>query len=376
MNKFFIILFALLLTTQIFAQKNSEFRTTWVVSWNLVNQYNGVEENKALCRKILDNHVKANMNAVLWHARQSGTAYYDSDIEPWGYYAGYKKPGYDIFEYAVQQAHFRGLEIHAWVNVFHCSSTKPGTPAAEHPEWVCTDQNGVFMTVNDKGNSIRCISPGIDSVRVYLARVAMEIVRKYDIDGIHFDFVRWNESTYHPSLNQINSNFSSESIGNFVLDGMITEKQIEQLNENPTLRYIYDTEHPYNSGVPDGFSTWDDWRRWSVTEFVKMVHDSIQAVKPWVRLSVAALGKYKWSSWQGYGTVFQDAALWFNEGYLDQLTPMHYHWLNPESFYNMLAGPNGDSGIDQCWGKYIQKGINDGRLFSCGPGSYLLLEND
>jgi len=109
---------------------------------------------------------------------------------------------------------------------------------------------------------------------------------------------------------------------------------------------------------------------------VKMVHDSIQAVKPWVRLSVAALGKYKWSSWQGYGTVFQDAALWFNEGYIDQLTPMHYHWLNPESFYNMLAGPNGDSSIDQCWGKYIQKGINDGRLFSCGPGSYLLYKNN
>ena len=130
--------------------------------------------------------------------------------------------------------------------------------------------------------------------------------------------------------------------------------------------------HPYSNGVPEGFSSWDDWRRWTVTEFVKTLQDSIKSVKPWVKLSTAALGKYNWDGWQAYGTVFQDAALWFNEGYVDQLMPMHYHWTNASEFYSMLVGPNGDSDYIRCWGKYIQKGIEDGRLYTVGPGSYQL----
>jgi uncharacterized lipoprotein YddW (UPF0748 family) len=365
MKKSFFFSFLLLLVSTAFTQKNTEFRATWLVTWDLVNSNNSVDANKALCRRILDNHEKANMNAVLWHARQSGTAYYDSDIEPWGHYAGGSNPGYDIFEYAVQQAHNRNMEIHAWINVFHCSSTQPGTPAAEHPEWVCTNEDGIFMT------KYRCLSPGLPEVREYLTRITMEVVRKYDVDGIHFDFVRWNEydeDDMQPGLAKIAENK--------ILDGQVSEDRINRLNTLGTKRFIYDSQHPANGGIPDGFNSWENWRRWSVTEFVKMAHDSIQAVKPWVRLSVAALGKYNWTSWQGYGTVFQDAALWFNEGYIDQLTPMHYHWLQPESFYNMLAGPDGNSDIDQCWGKYIQKGINEGRLFTCGPASYLLHENN
>jgi hypothetical protein len=100
------------------------------------------------------------------------------------------------------------------------------------------------------------------------------------------------------------------------------------------------------------------------------LHDSIQAVKPWVRLSVAALGKYRWSDWQGYGSVYQDAALWFNEGYVDQLTPMSYHWTTADGFVTMLS-----TGGSQSWGYWIQDGISDG-LFSRGPGSYILDENN
>jgi uncharacterized lipoprotein YddW (UPF0748 family) len=79
---------------------------------------------------------------------------------------------------------------------------------------------------------------------------------------------------------------------------MITESQIQDLQENLAGRYLYDIEHPYSAGVPQGFSSWEDWWRWSVTEFVRTLHDSIQSVKPWVRLSPAALGKYNWSGWQ------------------------------------------------------------------------------
>lgn len=362
---YFIILSVLLLSRGFSQTDNKEFRATWVITWEHIRSSSSVEENKARIRRILDNHKAANMNAVLWQVRQSGTAYYYSSYEPWGYYAGGDDPGYDPLAYAIEEAHKRGMELHAWFNTFQASSTAPGTPAAEHPEWICRDESGIPMS------SSIALSPGMAAVRDYTIDVAMEIVNNYDIDGLHLDYVRWNEYT--------NSKYSKSYAASIdetrMLDGFITEEQIEDLAKNKGGRYLYDVDHPYSGGIPDDisgqtFSSWEDYWRWTVTEFVKTLHDSIQAVKPWVRLSAAALGKYRWSGWQGYGTVYQDAALWFNEGYVDQLTPMHYHWTTGSGFLDMLA-----AGDPESWDYYIQPGIAAGRLFSVGPGSYILLEN-
>jgi len=354
MKRIIFILLAFISQT-IYANDNDEFRAVWVITWEHISQYSSASQNKARVRQILDNAKKANMNAVLWQARQSGTAYYNSSYEPWGHYAGSAYPGYDPLAYAIEEGHKRGIEVHAWFNVFQTSSTAPGTPAGSNPDWVCRDQNGNPMTAS------RCVSPGLDTVRAYTVNVAMEIVRNYDIDGLHLDYVRWNEYTN-----------SEKSIGyakmveeGLYLDGMITEDQILEIQQNKAGRYLYDVEHPYCAGVPSGFSSWEEWWRSSVTELVKTLHDSIQAVKPWVRLSPAALGKYNWSGWQGYGSVYQDAALWFNQGYIDQLAPMHYHWTTASGFYGMLKG-----NCPSCWQQWIQQGISDGRIFSVGPGSY------
>ncbi len=342
----------------VWAKNNQEFRALWVITWEYLNPDRTADQNKAKIREILDNVKKANMNAVLWQVRQSGTAYYPSSYEPWGYYANYHEyPGFDPLAYALQEAHKRGLELHAWFNVFHVASTWPGTPAAEHPDWICTNEDGQFMTAH------RCVSPGLEAVRDYTIKVAMEIVRNYDIDGLHLDFVRWNEYTEDdmknapPMLEQINE-----------MDGMFSQKRLNQLEKTAgSKRYIYDVEHPASGGVPAGFDSWGDWRRWAVTEFVRQLHDSIQAVKPWVRLSPAALGKYNWSGWNGYYVVFQDAALWFNQGYIEQLTPMHYHWTTGAGFYGMLKG-----NCPECWQQWILPGINAHRLYTVGPGSYVL----
>jgi len=135
--------------------------------------------------------------------------------------------------------------------------------------------------------------------------------------------------------------------------------------------YLFDVEHPYNQGIPTGYSSWPEFWRSSVTTFVHTLHDSIQTQKPWVRLSVAALGKYNWSGWNGYNSVYQDAALWFNEGFIDQLTPMHYHWTTSSGFLGMLVNDS-----PYCWGDFIQPGVDAGRLFSVGPGSYVLDRNN
>ncbi|MDZ7378001.1 MAG: family 10 glycosylhydrolase [candidate division KSB1 bacterium] len=358
MRRLSVAIQLLSLAGAVLAGGNREFRATWVITWEHISPSLSAEQNKANVRAILDRHKAANMNAVLWQCRQSGTAYYNSSFEPWGYYAGYQYPGYDPLAYAVEEAHKRGMELHAWFNVFQVSSTYPGAPAVVHPEWICRDRDGNPMTSNI------AFSPGLEAVRAYTIAVAMEIVRNYDIDGLHLDYVRWNEY----SNSKLSKKLAKMAEQQQWLDGMIAPEQVQDLQENAAGRYLYDIEHPYSAGVPAGFASWEDWWRWSVTEFVRVLHDSIQAVKPWVRLSPAALGKYNWSSWQGYGTVYQDAALWFNEGYVEQLTPMHYHWLTPDGFYAMLVGPS------ESWGPWIQKGISEGRLFTVGPGSYQFAE--
>ncbi len=354
-----LILIAALTVTGWGQSDNSEFRSTWVITWEHIHSSWSADENKALIREILDNHVAANMNAVLWQVRQSGTAYYNSSYEPWGSYAGYSDPGYDPLAYVIEEAHLRGIEVHAWFNVFHASSTHAGAPAAEHPEWVCIDRDAIPMSES------RALSPGLSAVREYTRDVAMEIVSNYDIDGLHLDYIRWNE--YTNGLRSRLSQIEQES----QLDGMISDDQISALETNRSGRYLYDVNHPYSGGVPAGYSSWEDWWRSSVTTFVEMLHDSIQAVKPHVRLSVAALGKYNWSGWQGYGSVYQDAAKWFNEGSVEQLTPMHYHWTSSLGFLGMLVND-----CPSCWSDYIQPGIQDQQIFSVGPGSYRFDDNN
>lgn len=355
-----IVFVILTITSLITAQSNAEFRATWVITWEYLQANAPPSIIQANIRRVMDRHVQANMNAVILQVRQSGTAYYNSSYEPWGYYVGYQYPGFDPLEYAVEQAHLRGLELHAWFNVFQVSSTASGTPVDEHPEWVCRDQDGYAM------QSYRSISPGLEAVRDYTVDVAMEIVNNYDIDGLHLDYVRWNEHT----SSFLRSHPATQEQELTRLDGMISGDELAALSSRSG-RFLYDYLHPYTGGVPEGYSTWEAWWRDSVTKFVQALHDSIQTVKPHVRLSAAVLGKYNWSGWQGYGSVYQDGALWFNQGYVDQLMPMSYHWTTPGGFYGMLEGDCPD-----CWGDYIQPGVADGRLFSVGPGSYILDENN
>ncbi|MCF7824707.1 MAG: family 10 glycosylhydrolase [Candidatus Marinimicrobia bacterium] len=357
MKRCLIALIVLIGTGLLSAQTdNQEFRATWVITWDHISASNTVEANKANVRRIMDEHKAANMNAVLWQVRQSGTAYYNSSFEPWGSYAGSSDPGYDPLQYAIEQAHARGMELHAWFNTFHASSTVNGTPAQEHPEWICRDGNG-----NPMPSSI-ALSPGLEAVRDYTLNVAMEIVNNYDIDGLHLDYIRWNE--YNTDNISTSSALSEMDSRLLELDGYHMENESSLKKVASSNRYLYDVEHPYADGVPSGFSTWEDYWRASVTTFVEALHDSIQTVKPWVRLSAAALGKYKAGGeggWNGYYVVFQDAALWFNEGSVEQLTPMHYHWTTTTGFTDMLATD---------WGPNIQAGIAAGRLFSVGPYSW------
>ncbi len=201
------------------------------------------------------------------------------------------------------------------------------------------------------------LSPGLVEVRSYLHKVLMEIVNNYDIDGLHLDYVRWPE--FHTG--NINS----------LVDNKIKQRPFDNRTHWDKIplgdKYLFDEKHRYIDGVPNGYDSWGEWLRDSVTIFVKDLNILIKESKPWVKLSIAAVGKYNWGGWNGYFSCYQDSAKWFNKGYIDLLIGMHYHWYTPDGFRSILGGdcPN-------CWFDHILPGINRGSSFIVGPGSYLL----
>ena len=229
------------------------------------------------------------------------------------------------------------------------------------------------------------LSPGLKDVRDYLVSLVVEIVNNYDIDGVHFDYVRWNEYD--------NSDFSiaaaKYAAEHDLPDGVFApgyeeylskRDQINQSNLAPMApsadaNYVYDIEHPESGGIPDStdlfpgatpgvkFASWGDWRRGATNQFIKAVHDTVQQIKPWVKISPAALGRHRDAGWNGYYSVYQDAARWLNEGWVDMITAMSYHWYSGIELRSFLQAD---------WKPYIGKGISAGRWFSPGPPSYLL----
>ncbi|MGC9513805.1 MAG: family 10 glycosylhydrolase [Fidelibacterota bacterium] len=363
--RIFSLLIILILAVQMFGTElnNREFRTAWVIIWNYMvsstDTEASIEKNKARTREILDNMKAANMNAVLWQVRRAGEVYYHSDYEPWGIYTNNSYPGYDPLQYAIDEAHARGMELHAWFNTFATASLAKGAPAQKHPNWVCRDRDGNPMQEN------LCLSPGLAEVREYTRDVVLEIVNKYDIDGIHFDYVRWNEYTNSKTSREWARYVAEHDLP----DGYVPpEEVIYDLTKNKSGRYLYDVEHPYSGGVPTGYSSWENYWRGSVNQFIELVADSVRQVKPWVKISAAALGRYKaggTASWNGYYSVYQDAAKWFNEGWVNHLMPMHYHWTTGLTFSYALKTD---------WYPNIGTGLDAGYHYTAGPASYILLD--
>ena len=126
--RYIILFFTFFISHVSTSSLEEEFRATWVITWEYITSSQSAAETMNRIDQIMDNHVAANMNAVFFQVRQSGTAYYASSYEPWGYYTGYEYPGFDPVHYAVNSAHNRGLELHGWFNVFQASSVHEGTP--------------------------------------------------------------------------------------------------------------------------------------------------------------------------------------------------------------------------------------------------------
>lgn len=294
-DKFFIIFgLSLLLFPINICSDSAEFRGFWVTIWDM--------DSKASIETVVQKAHQYYFNQIYAHIRVRGDAYYypnrrDSrykNIEPRTEAYSLSPSDLDALQYLIDLAHNQNppIQVHAWVVVFPAwnRSSKPVSANHvynAHPEWVTENADGVTMPWDGNGGEGSFLDSGIPAVRDYLFNVFMDIVRNYDIDGLHLDYIRFPNTTY---------------------------------GYDPVAKAKFKEETGYDLSVDSGIdAVWNMWRRTNISKLVKKLHQGIKAEKPWVKLSGAIV-------------TFTDAPIgvlssydqWATKGYVDHLIPMVY----------------------------------------------------
>lgn len=252
-----------------------EVRAVWLttiggIDWphSYAQSERSAEKQKEELRAILDRLQKANINTVLLQTRIRATTIYPSQYEPWdGCLSGFpgKSPGYDALQFAIDECHKRGMEVHAWVVTI---------PVGKWNSYGCRQLRKRFPRLIKRIDQDGYMDPEATQTGCYLAEMCREIVQRYDVDGIHLDYIRYPETWK--------------------------------------------------------FRIGKDLARGNITRIVEKIHQAVKKEKPWVKMSCSPIGKFDdlsryWShGWNAYTKVAQDAQAWLKDGLMDELFPMMY----------------------------------------------------
>jgi uncharacterized lipoprotein YddW (UPF0748 family) len=276
-----------------------EFRGAWVATvYNLdwpSKPGLPAATQKAQLRSLLDRAAELKLNAILLQVRPASDALYASTKEPWSEFLSGKagvSPGYDPLEFAIAEAHARGLELHAWVNPFRAAISANGDlpanhVAQEHPEWVRRFGKQLW------------IDPGEPMARAYVIGVITDIVRRYDVDGVHID-----DYFYPYPLKAGDASFPDDATWQ-------------------------------RFGAKTGLSR-ADWRRENINDFVRSMYRAVKAVRSKMRVGISrsASGdpacRRRQSRARCLRPTFRRRAQWVAEGWVDYLAPQHWN-IRPRS---------------------------------------------
>ena len=289
-NRFLLLFFALSTATMLCAKSFSffhpnglngwklpkrEVRAVWLTTIGGLDWPHSYAQNELMAgrqkqelRDILDKLQRAGINTVLFQARVRGTVVYPSQLEPWdGCLSGVpgRSPGYDPLAFAIDECHKRGMELHAWVvtipvgkwNALGCKTLRNKYPH-------------LIKRIGEEGY----MDPENTATATYLANFCKEITDRYDVDGIHLDYIRYPET------------------------------------------WRINIAH--------------DAARRNITAIVRAIGEKVKASKPWVKYSCSPIGKFSDLSrfasngWNAYAKVCQDAQGWLRDGLMDALFPMMY----------------------------------------------------
>ncbi len=287
-----IIFNATILLSQSITPKR-DFRGAWVATvtnldWPSSRNLTTSAQQEELI-SLFNELERININAVIFQIRTECDALYDSPYEPWSYWLTGSQgkapnPYYDPLEFAIQEAHKRGLELHAWFNPYRAEkkinayTTSIDHVTALHPDWV--------ITIGD----FKFLNPGLPQVRDYVKTIVSDVATRYDIDGVHFD-----DYFYPYPPNQI------------------TTQDQQTFSE-----------------FPRGFTNIGDWRRDNVNELLRMISDTLKTIKPHVKFGMSPFGIYRpenppgISGLDAYNTIYCDALAWIEDKSIDYLSPQLY----------------------------------------------------
>ncbi len=271
----YILLLCISLQAQTFSSPKREVRAVWLTTiggldWphSYAQSQSGIDRQKSELTRLLDLYQKAGINTILLQTRIRGTVIYPSQYEPWdGCLSGFpgRSPGYDALAFAIDECHKRGMELHAWVVTVPIG--KWDKAGAQN---IRRKLPGVARRIGPEGY----MNPENPRTATYLADICEEIVRNYNVDGIHLDYIRYPETW--------------------------------------TIRVSRDQGRGYITGI------------------VRAISNRVRSLRPWVKMSCSPIGKFDdlsryWShGWNAYTKVCQDAQGWLRSGLMDQLYPMMY----------------------------------------------------
>lgn len=292
-----------------------EFRAVWVATVGNIDWPSkpglSTAQQQAELRAILDRAGSLHLNAIILQVRPAADALYDSPYEPWSEYLTGQmgrapEPYYDPLAFAVAEAHRRGLELHAWFNPYRARATGVKGPAAATHVSVARPE--IVRTYA----GYRWMDPGEPETQAQSLRVISDVVRRYDVDGVHIDdyFYPYPEN----GADQRPMPFpDSASYARYVAGG--------------------------------GTRARDDWRRENVDAFVHAMYDSVHAAKPWVKVGISPFGIYRPKEpanaccFDAYTKLYADSRRWWREGWADYFTPQLYWKIaaRQQSYPELLA---------------------------------------
>jgi uncharacterized lipoprotein YddW (UPF0748 family) len=253
-------------------------------------------------------HRANGMNAIILQVRPTADAFFPSDIEPWSRYltgtpGKAPEPFYDPLLFWIKECHNRGMELHAWLNPYRVSNNAAEPLAAnhiafQHPEWILKYGDKLYF------------DPALPGTRQFVTRVVSDLVKRYDIDAIHFDdyFYPYALKENFPDT----ASFAAENRG-------------------------YSIENKA------------DWRRENVDLIIRMLNDSIKAAKPWVKFGISPFGVWRnkaddprgsdtRAGTSNYDGLYANILKWLEMGWIDYVVPqIYWHIGFPVAEYTTLV---------------------------------------
>ncbi|MCW3087107.1 MAG: hypothetical protein JWQ78_493 [Sediminibacterium sp.] len=309
----------------------AEFRAAWVATVANINWPSkpglSTAEQQAEALVLLDFLKSHHFNAVIFQVRPQADALYQSDLEPWSYYLTGTQgkapdPFYDPLAFWVEAAHDRGLELHVWLNPYraHHAAGKEISEQSivrKHPELVMKLKEGYWW-----------MDPARKETQDHTSAVVKDLVKRYDIDGVHFDDYFYPYPSYNGG---------------------------EDFPDDQSWAAYQSAGGKLSRG---------DWRRESVNTLIARLYKEIKAEKKHVKFGLSPFGIWRPGypeSVQGfdqYDQLYADAKLWLNKGWLDYFSPQLYWPINriPVSFPVLLGWWSGENTLN----RHLWPGISVG----------------